>query len=176
MGFLLQFLATKAIAPILGSIVLLTMGEHPVSLSKPKVVVKADTIFITTRVDNGFPKELLEIIKSGTPVTMRLQVEALNNKYFTHLIQYDIENKIYTIKLENGEEIKITDEKEMKDEVAKFNYVIVLKDEIEKSKKVTLRVSLDPVKLDFLDNEEFDLMTLWDYRSPKQTIEVDLDE
>jgi len=176
MGFLLQFLATKAIAPILGSIVLLTMGEHPVSLSKPKVVAKADTIFITTRVDNGFPKELLEIIKSGTPVIMRLKVETLSNKYFIHLVQYDIEDRIYSISLENGEEIRITDENKMKDMVAKFNDVIVLKDEIGKSKKVTLRVSLDPVKLDFLDNEEFDLMTLWDYRSPQQTVEVNLDE
>ncbi len=176
MGFLLQFLATKAIAPILGSIVLLTMGEHPVSLSKPDIVAKGDTIFISTKISNGFPKELLEIIRSGTPVTMRLKVECLSDIYFTHSVQYDIETKIYSIELENREEQETEDEKKMKDLVSKFDHVILHKSEVSRSNKISLRVSLDPVRLAFLDNEEFDLMTLWDYRSPQQTIGVHLDE
>ena len=182
MGILLQFLATKAIAPILGSIILLTMGEHPVSLSKPKVVVKADTIFIANRVENGFPKELLEIIKSGTPVILRLKVEGIDNIYFTHTVHYDLEKRTFGIKLE--ENVVLTDEgetvtdneKKMTELISYFSHIYILAEKIPSSKKVTIRASLDPVKLDFLNEEEFDLMTLWDYRSPQQTIEVNLTE
>lgn len=173
MGFLLQFLATKAIAPILGSIVLLSMGEHPVSLSKPEVFVSGDTLFISTRVNNGFTKELMEIVKSGTPVTLRLKVEAVENIYFIHTVQYDIEKRIYTIEREGEKgEAKTEDEKKMQEFVSNFSHVFILVENIPSSQKITIRASLDPVKLDFLEDEEFDLMTLWDYRSPQQTIDI----
>jgi hypothetical protein len=45
-------------------------------------------------------------------------------------------------------------------------------EKIPSSGKIIIRVSLDVVTLDFLDDEKFDLMTLWDYRSPQQTIEI----
>ena len=60
----------------------------------------------------------------------------------------------------------------MKEFVANFSGVYILTDNIPSSQKITIRVSLDPVKLDFLGDGEFDLMTLWDYRSPQQTIKV----
>lgn len=171
MGILLQFLATKALAPILGSIILLSMGEHPVSLSKPEVIASGDSLFISTKVNNGFTKELLKIIKSGTPVKFRLKVEAVENLYYVRTVQYDIANRIYEIK--NGKrKIDIEDEKEMKEYVSTFSRIYVPKEKIPPSNKITIRVSLDPVVLDFLDDEEFDLMTLWDYRSPQQTIKV----
>lgn len=103
MGILLQFLATKALAPILGSIVLLSMGERPVSLSKPEVFIREDTLFISTKVNHGFPKELLKIIKSGTPVTFRLHVLAVENIYFVRTVYYDIEKRIYNVKREEDE-------------------------------------------------------------------------
>ena len=177
MGFLLQFLATKAIAPILGSIVLLSMGEHPVSLSKPDVFVSGDTLFISTRVNNGFTKELMEIVKSGTPVTFRLKVEAIENIYFIHTAKYDIEKRMYTIEREGEKgEVKTEDEKKMQEFVSNFSLIFIPVKKIPSSQKINIRASLDPVKLDFLEDEEFDLMTLWDYRSPQQTIEVKFEE
>lgn len=177
MGILLQFLATKALAPILGSIVLLSMGERPVSLSKPEVFIREDTLFISTKVNHGFPKELLKIIKSGTPVTFRLHVLAVENIYFVRTVYYDIEKRIYNVKCEEDEgEIKTEDEKKMKEFVANFSGIYILTDNIPSSQKITIRVSLDPVKLDFLGDGEFDLMTLWDYRSPQQTIKVKREE
>lgn len=168
----MQFLATKAIAPILGALVLLTMGEHPVSLSKPIVSLKGDSLFVSTSVKNGFNKELMEIIKSGTPVKFRLKITAVKNIYFVHKVQYDIEEKTYRIKLGGKEEVNTKDEKEMKGLVSKFSHIFILKDDIPPSQKINIRASLDPVTLDFLDNKKFDLMTLWDYRSPQQTIEI----
>lgn len=176
MGFLLQFLATKAIAPILGTIVLLTMGEHPVSLSKPEVSMRSDTLFISTKINNGFSKELMEIIKSGTPVTFRLKIEVDENIYFVNTVRYNIEERIYQIRLKKEEvEFKTEEENKMKEIVSSFSSVFILLEDIPPSRKFTIRASLDPVLLEFLDDEEFDLMTLWDYRSPKQTVEVKLE-
>ena len=176
MGFLLQFLATKAIAPIIGAIVLLSMGEHPVSLAKPEVSMRSDTLFISTKINNGFSKELMEIIKSGTPVTFRLKIEVDENIYFVNTVHYDIEERIYQIRLNKEEvEFKTEDEKKMKEIVSNFTNIFILARDIPPSKKITIRVSLDPVILEFLDDEEFDLMTLWNYRSPKHTVEVKLE-
>jgi hypothetical protein len=176
MGFLLQFLATKAIAPILGSIVLLTMGEHPVSLSNPRVVIRSDTLYISTNVQNGFTKELKKIIKSGVIVTFRLKVKTEDEIYFVHKVYYDIEKRIYEIKREEakGESKIITteDEKRMIDLASEFSNVCVPCEKFPSSKKIEIRVSLDPVKLDFLEGEEFDMMALWEYRSPKQTVSI----
>jgi len=177
MGILLQFLATRALAPILGTIVLLTMGEHPVSLSKPEVLMKGDTLFISTKLNNGFTKELKEIIKSGTTVTLRLQVEADKKCYFTHTVHYDIEKRVYNIDFGEGvviddRKISTDNEEKMIGLVSHFSHIFFLKNEISLSQKIKIRAFLDPVRLDFLDNEEFDLMTLWDYISPQQTIEV----
>jgi hypothetical protein len=173
MGILLQFLATKALAPILGGIVLLTMGEHPVSLSKPDVEVAGDTLFISTRINNGFSKELNEIIRSGVPVTFRLTVRAEDEIDFVRVVSYDIEGKVYYIEDRFTDDATETeDEKEMQTACTKFERIYLMKEKIPPSNTITIRASLDPVTLDFLDDEVFDLMTLWNYRSPQQTIEV----
>lgn len=173
MGILLQFLATKALAPILGGIVLLTMGEHPVSLSKPDVEVVGDTLFISTQINNGFSKELMEIIKSGVPVTFRLTAEAEGEIDFVRVVSYDIEGKVYYVEdIFKEDAIKTEEEKEMQNGCTKFERIFILRENVPISNTITIRASLDPVTLDFLDDEVFDLMTLWSYRSPQQTIEV----
>lgn len=173
MGFLLQFLATKAIAPILGSIVLLTMGEHPVSLSNVDFYIGEETLYFSTKLENAFPKELVEIIKSDIPVTFRLHIEADETIHIVHIVHYDIETMIYTIgREETNDTLKTDNEKEMKSIVSRFSDIPVPIEKIPSSGKMIIRVSLDVVTLDFLDDEKFDLMTLWDYRSPQQTIEI----
>ncbi|OQX51952.1 MAG: hypothetical protein B5M53_09945 [Candidatus Cloacimonas sp. 4484_209] len=173
MSLLLQFLATKAIAPVIGTIVLLTMGEHPVSLSKPHIVMQEDSLYLSTKVNNGFTKDLLEIVKSGTPVVFRLGIETRNKTSVTHKIRYDLEKNLYIITFsERPDTIKTEDIKKMKEVVSNFSRINVPKDEIPPSGKLRIRITLDPVKLDFLKDEDFDLMTLWDYRSPQQTVEI----
>jgi len=173
MSLLLQFLATKAIAPIIGTIVLLTMGEHPVSLSKPYIIMQADSLYLSTKVSNGFTNDLLEIIKSGTPVVFRLSIETINKTFITHKIHYDLEKNLYIVTFsEKPDTVKTKDIKKMKEVVSNFSRINITKDEIPPSGKLRIRITLDPVKLDFLKNEDFDLMTLWDYRSPQQTVEI----
>lgn len=176
MGFLLQFLATKAIAPILGSIVLLTMGEHPVSLSHPRVLTRGDTLCVSTKVQNGFTEELKKIIKSGVVVSFRLKIATEDDIDIVHKVCYDIENRIYEIRREEvkGEDKIITteDEKKMMDLVSDFSDICIPGENIPSSEKIEIRISLDPVKLDFLEGKEFDMMALWEYRSPKRTINI----
>lgn len=177
MGILLQFLATKALAPILGGIVLLTMGEHPVELSKPGVEVSGDTLYFSTQVNNAFPDELTEIIKSGIPVTFRLKVEAGEDTTILHTVHYDIERMVYEVKRdEQSTAVEIESEQEMKTLLSEFNRIGIPKEKVPSTGKMVIRVSVDKVRLAFLDDEEFDLMTLWDYRSPQQSIEVKWDD
>jgi hypothetical protein len=173
MGILLQFLATKAIAPILGGIVLLTMGEHPVELSKPGVRIAADTLYFSTQIKNAFPGELIEIIKSDIPVTFRLKIGAREDTTIVHTVRYDIERMVYEVKRdEDSVAVETEDEEEMKGFLSKFEDIGIPKEKIPLTGKMVIRVSLDKVILEFLDDEEFDLMTLWNYRSPQRTIEI----
>ena len=173
MGILLQFLATKAIAPILGAIVLLTMGEHPVELSKPKIHMSSDTLYFSTTVNNAFPKELIEIIRSDILVTFRLKIEAREDAYILHTVRYDIERMIYEVNRdEDTLAIETEDEKEMRKLVSEFSQIPIPKEKVPLTGQIVIRVSIDKVTLEFLDDEEFDLMTHWNYRSPQKTIEV----
>jgi hypothetical protein len=173
MGILLQFLATKALAPILGGIVLLTMGEHPVELSKPATNMSNDTLYFSTQVNNAFPDELIEIIKSDIPVTFRLVIEAREDTCIVHTVRYDIERMIYEVNRdEDSVTVETEDEKEMRKYLSAFNGIGIPKEKIPLTGKMVIRAAMDKVILEFLDDEEFDLMTLWNYRSPQQTIEV----
>jgi hypothetical protein len=173
MGILLQFLATKALAPILGGIVLLTMGERPVELSKPRIYMSSDTLYFSTQINNAFPDELIEIIKSDIPVTFRLNITAIRDTAILHTVRYDIERMVYVVKRdEDSDGIETDDEKEMRKLVSEFSDIGVPKEKIPLTRKLEIRVSMDKVTLEFLDDEEFDLMTLWNYRSPQRTIEV----
>ncbi len=177
MGILLQFLATKALAPILGGIVLLTMGEHPVELSKPEVEVKGDTLSFSTQVNNAFPDDLTEIIKSGIPVTFRLQVGANRDSSILHTVHYDIERMVYAVKRdEDTVAVETESEEEMQALLSRFSDIGIPKEMIPLAGELKLRISMDKVTLAFLDDEEFDLMTLWSYRSPQQIIEVKWDD
>lgn len=171
MGILLQFLATKAIAPILGGIVLLTMGEHPVELSKPRIHMTSDTLYFSIQINNAFPDELVEIIKSDIPVTFRLTVGALEDTAILHTVRYDIERMIYEVaRDENTGAVETDDEKEMMKLVSEFSDIGIPKGKILPSEVIVVKASMDKVILEFLDDEEFDLMTLWNYRSPQRTI------
>jgi hypothetical protein len=173
MGILLQFLATKALAPILGGIVLLVMGEHPVELSKPQIEVSSDTLHFSTRVNNAFPEELIEIIKSDIPVVFRLKIEAREDMYVLHRVRYDIEKMVYRVdRDEDTAVVETEDEKEMRELISWFSGIAIPQEAVPSSGKIVLRVSMDKVILEFLDNEEFDLMTLWNYRSPQRILEV----
>jgi hypothetical protein len=173
MGILLQFLATKAIAPILGGIVLLTMGEHPVELSKPSVQMAADTLYFSTQINNAFPAELIEIIKSDIPVTFRLKIEARKDTTIVHTVRYCIERMVYEVKRdEDSVVVETEDEQEMRGLLSNFEDIGIPKEKIPLAGKMVIRVFMDKVILEFLDDEEFDLMTLWNYRSPQRTIEI----
>lgn len=173
MGILLQFLATKAIAPILGGIVLLTMGEHPVELTKPAVHTSGDTLFFSTQINNAYPGELMEIIKSDIPVTFRLTIKAIEDTAILHTVRYDIKRMVYVLKRdEYADSIEVDDDGEMKRLVSEFSNIGIPKEKCPLNGKLDIRASLDKVILEFLDDEEFDLMTLWNYRSPQRTIEV----
>jgi hypothetical protein len=173
MGILLQFLATKALAPILGGIVLLTMGEHPVELSKPRIYMSNDTLYFSTQINNAFPDELIEIIKSDIPVTFRINIVALEDTAILHTVRYDIARMVYVVKRdEDNDAIETDDDKEMRKLVSEFSDIGVPKEKIPLTGQIVIRASMDKVTLEFLDDEEFDLMTLWNYRSPQRTIEV----
>ena len=176
MEILLQFLATKAVAALIGVVALLGVKKADVVLSKPEVKILSDSIHINTSLKNSFPEELEKIILSGTPVTIRLKIsystkDTTLNQEISHRIKYDLASKTFLFVSFCGESItspiKLKDIDSAKKSMNKFNVGVGL-NPAPTGKEITviMRAIIDPIKIGAIGNKDFELMAFWDYHTP----------
>ena len=179
MEILLQFLATKALAALIGVVALLGVKKADVTLTKPEIKILSDSVCISTTLKNGFPEKLEKIILSGTPVTIRLTTsysvrDTTLSKEIVHRIRYDLANKTFLFvsccrdRAISSSQHKAKDMDAAKKLMNKFNVVIPVPELFLSSEKVIviMRVTIDPVKIEAIGDKEFELMAFWDYHTP----------
>lgn len=175
MEILLQFVATKAVAALIGVVALLGAKQSDVTFTKPEITI-SDSISINTTLKNSFPKELEKIILSGTPVTIRLKTicstkDTALNQEIIHRVKYDLADKTFLFvsycQDRKDSPVKVKDIKEIKKFMNEFNIVITRQfASTGKDITVIMRATIDPIKIEAMENKNFELMAFWDYHTP----------
>jgi hypothetical protein len=164
MDLLVSLLATKAIAVLIGVTALLIGKKGDVVITPPAVRTVSDTIFITTELKNAFPKKLEEIILSGTPVTVRLSISSGKQRgEVTHCVTYDLSKKNFLV-VKTPDSLTVEDIDAAKRLMSRFEDIKIVLPGREVT--IILRATLDPAKIEALENKEFELMCFWDYQAP----------
>jgi hypothetical protein len=158
--------------------ILLFFFQHnpPVGLTRPTLKLESGYLTINSELVNGFPKELEELILSGTEITLKFRIilrennKIVQEKKILHSLVYDIIKKEYIItSSEKSRPFKTKDRAKMKEWMSKLNGIKLiseLKFQPQKIYWVEVSCTLAPIEVKALNKKEFDLMRFWNYKTP----------
>ncbi len=167
------FLWLKGLALLVGSMVMTSDGA-PVSLSVSQIAMRGDTAWISLQVDSLYSKELNDILDSGTPVPLIVESvflkgeEIIAKSQVKNQLQFDLEHSEWILTRSNVTD-RIREKKKVKKMFRNFDIALFTKSQIEDGRacRVTVSASLGTVRLDVLNMQSFDLMSLWNYKIPR---------
>ena len=166
------FLGLKGLAIIIGTVVS-TGGGGSVSLNITSVEVKSDTAWIEVDVRGIYSKELSDFFESGSVIPLELEALLTSNqgtvsrRAYTNFLQYDLAAKLYRI-VKSGDTVTVGQKERAKDLFPGFRAPLFTAGDLDEENFYQIKIScrLGKVKLDILDMQEFDLMSLWNFKTP----------
>lgn len=174
MAVLLKFFGTKIVATLLGGWFLFGQSDKSPSLTEPVLAIQDGRITVSVRVENGFNEEIIQLILTGTPVTLRFEVIVTEDNRVTweevikHRVVYNPGTKVFSVEFTEKNKAETEDEPSMKKLMSEITYLQVMeKFSLEKNYEVSVKVKLEPISVEAAGGEEFDLMTFWNFKTPE---------
>jgi len=166
------FLGLKGLAIILGTVIS-TGGSGNVSLDISGVELKGNTAWIEVGMKGIYSPELSEFLESGTGIPLILEASLISdkgrvaNKTYSNFLKYDLIKKHYEI-IKSGDTALVEDKAEAKKIFPHFKVPLFSMNDLEDENSYQIKIScrLGKVNLDILDMKEFDLMSLWNFKTP----------
>lgn len=160
---------------------LVFFSNSPVKLAPPEMSINNNYVIVNDRLLHGFQKELIELIHSGTKVTIRFELvlkqrnEVVRTCEITHSVIYDVAKQEYTVICSEREKnIQTRNEREMREIMSNVNITILSAQEIIPCKDYCLQVTAEllPIRIRALRGGEFLLSALWDYKKPRAECKI----
>ena len=166
------FLGLKGLAIILGTVVS-TGGAGNVSLYISGVELKGNTAWIEAGMKDIYSPELNEFLESGTEIPLILEASLIGdkgfvvNKIYSNFLKYDLIKKHYEI-IKSGDTAMVENKAEAKKIFPHFKVPLFSVNDLEDENSYQIKIScrLGKVRLDILNMKEFDLMSLWSFKTP----------
>ncbi|MEK7812646.1 MAG: hypothetical protein AAB296_02710 [Candidatus Desantisbacteria bacterium] len=154
---------------------LVFFSNSPVKLAPPQMCINDNQVIIHERLLYGFQKELIELIHSGTKVTIRFNLvlkqrnEVIKACEITHSVIYDVAKQEYTVICSEREKnIQTGNGKEMRERMSNVDTAILSAQDVIVGKDYCLQITAEllPIKIKALRGGEFLISALWDYKKP----------
>ena len=166
------YLGLKGLAILVGTVVS-GGGEGKVTLQIISMELESDTVRINMRIDSIYSPELDNFCESGTAIPLRLETSLLSEKGLafhritTNFLKYDLSAKHYRL-IKSQDTVYIADKEEAKKRFPEFSVPLFAVSNMREEGDYRLKVHcrLGKVRLDILDMNEFDLMSLWNFKTP----------
>ncbi len=135
--------------------------------------IRRDTAWVLVQIDSVYTPELDNFIESGTSIPLTLQTHFMEDgklKYkneLTHTLTYNLTKDEYSVS-KNSRIVVYKDKNLAKSEFPIFRSPLIPMREIKGNShyKISITCTLGKIKLDVLDKQEFDLMSLWNFERP----------
>ncbi|MDI6781366.1 MAG: hypothetical protein QME49_04580 [bacterium] len=160
---------------------LVFFSNSPVKLAPPQMCINDNQVIIHEHLLYGFQKELVDLIHSGTKVTIRFELalrqknEVIKACEITHSVVYDVAKQEYTVSCsEREKDIQTKNEREMRKRMSNVDTAILSAHEVIPGKDYCLQITAEllPIKIRALRGGEFLLSALWDYKKPRAECRV----